>query len=159
MGDTGRAFDLYTEQKLARRIERPRLAAGEILLLINAPDRGCRRLRAAAARADAELVDAKFVMREATSANELLHGVGRFRLAQQNAVHAACQDLAELPGVEGDGGAIDAVDRRLDDDGGGAMTGVGRPAIDQAAHVFGQRRHVEGAVLRSEEHTSELQSP
>ena len=39
MGDARRAFDLYTEQKLALGIERPRLAAGEILLLINAPDR------------------------------------------------------------------------------------------------------------------------
>jgi hypothetical protein len=121
MGDAGRAFDLYSEQKLALRIERPRLAAGKILLLINAPDRRRSRLRTAAAGADAELVSAKFVVREAAGAHEFAHGLGRFRLAEQNAVHAAAQDLAELPGVVGHVGPVDAIDRRLDDDGRGAV--------------------------------------
>ena len=65
MRDPLRTFELDPEQELARRVERPRLAAGEILLLINAPDRGRRRLRPTAARAGANLVGACFVMREA----------------------------------------------------------------------------------------------
>src|SRR6185437_17010228 len=39
--DSRWAFNLYTEQKLALWIERPRLAAGKIGLLIKLPDR-CR---------------------------------------------------------------------------------------------------------------------
>src|ERR1051325_5027159 len=143
MLDAGRAFDLYTEQKLALRIERPGLAAGEILLLINAPDGSGGRLRTAAAAADTDLVDASFVVREAAGADELLHGVGRFRLAEQDAMHAASQDLAELPGIVGHVRPVDAVDRRLDDHRGRAMARVGRPAIDHAAHVVGQALHVE----------------
>src|SRR5436190_16754774 len=92
MLDAGRAFDLYTKQKLALWIERPGLAAGEILLLINAPDGRGGRLRAAATAADTDLVDACFVVREAAGADELLHRIGRFRLAEQDAVDAASQE-------------------------------------------------------------------
>src|SRR5260370_27701266 len=99
MGDARRAFDLYTEQKLALWVERPRLAAGEILLLINAPDRGRRRLRPAAARPVADLVGACFVMREAPGSDEPLHPGGRLSLLDQDAIDAARQELAELPGV------------------------------------------------------------
>src|SRR5260370_41497416 len=108
MGDTRRAFDLYTEQKLALRIERPRLAAGEILLLINAPDRGRCRLRPAAARAVADLVGACFVMREAAGGGELPHRLGRLRLAEQDAVPAAGPSPAVMPGIEGAVGASEA---------------------------------------------------
>src|SRR4029077_20852777 len=94
MSDASRAFNLYTEQKLALGIERPRLGAGKILSLFKAPDRRGGRLRAAAARAGAELVGAGLVVREAAGAHELLHGVGILGLAQQDAVHAPSQDLA-----------------------------------------------------------------
>src|SRR5207248_11550363 len=110
MLDTGRTFDLYTEQKFALGVEWPGLGALEILCLVKAPDRSGSRLRAAAAGADAELVGANFVVREPAGAHELLHRICVLRLAQQDAVHAASQDLAELPGVEGDVRAVDAVD-------------------------------------------------
>jgi hypothetical protein len=97
-----------------------------------------------------DLVGACFVVGEAAGADELLDRIGRLGLAEQDAVHAARQDLAELPGIVGDVGSVDAVDRCLDDDGGRPMAGVGRPAIDQAAHVFAERRHVEGAVLHAD---------
>jgi hypothetical protein len=48
--------------------------------------------------------------------------VRRFGLAQQDPVHAAAEDLAELPGVEADIGGIGAVDRCLDDDGRGSVS-------------------------------------
>src|SRR5258706_12273889 len=52
--DAFRALELDAEQQLALRVERPRLAAREVLVLRDAPDRRRGRLRAAAARADAE---------------------------------------------------------------------------------------------------------
>src|SRR4051812_583955 len=110
MFDAGRAFNLYTEQKLAGRRQWPRLAVGKILLLINAPDGGGRRLRSSAARADAELVGPSLVVGKAAGTHELANGVRRLRLAEQDAMGAARQDLAELPGVEGNVGAVRAVD-------------------------------------------------
>ena len=65
-------------------------------------------------------------------------------------MHAAPEDLAELPGVEADIRLIGAVHRRLDDDRRRAVSRAGRPAIDQAAHVLGQPGHVEGAVLHAD---------
>src|SRR5262249_13673779 len=150
VGDARRALDLDAEQKLAGRIERPRLATGEVFLLIDAPDGRRGRLRAAAAAADPELVHALLVVRKAAGPHELGDGVGALGLAQQDAMGAAAQDLAELPGSEGDVGPVDAVDRRLDDDGGRAMARIGRPAVDQAAHVVLQAGHVEGAVLHAD---------
>ena len=84
----GRRGGLWiAEQKLALRAERPRFTAGDVL--INAPDRGGGGLRAAAARAVANLVGACFVVREAAGADELLHRIGQFGLAKQDAVDAA----------------------------------------------------------------------
>ena len=65
-------------------------------------------------------------------------------------MHAAPEDLAELPGVEADIGGIGAVDRRLDDDGRRAVTRARRAALDEPAHVFGEARHVERPVLHSD---------
>src|SRR5690348_17236303 len=71
----------------------------------------------------------------------------RFRLAEQHAVHAAAEDLAELPCIEADIGSIGAVDRRLDDHRRRAMTRARRAALDEPAHIFGEPRHVERPVL------------
>ena len=87
------------------------------------------------------------MVRIAAGFDKSAHGIRRLRLAQQDAVHAAAQDLAELPGVEVDIGGVDAVDRRFDDDGRGAVAGARRPAVDEAAHILGEARHVERAVL------------
>ncbi len=65
-------------------------------------------------------------------------------------MHAAPEDLAELPGVVADVGFVGAVDWRLDDDRRGAVAGTGRAALDEAGHVFGQARHIEGAVLHAD---------
>ncbi len=90
------------------------------------------------------------MVRIAAGFDKRSHGLGGFGLAQQDAVHAAAEDLTELPGVEADIVGVGAVDRRLDDDGGCRMPGAGRPALDEPPHVVGKPRHVEGAVLHSD---------
>src|SRR5437764_9991289 len=89
-------------------------------------------------------------MRVAAAFDKGAHGADRLGLAQQNALHAAAEDLAELPGIKPDIRLVDAVDRRLDNDGGRAVAGAGRAALDQALHVFGEPGHVEGAVLHAD---------
>src|SRR5580704_5371409 len=86
-------------------------------------------------------------MRVAAALDKGAHRTGGLRLAQQHAVRATAEDLAELPSVETDVGGVGAVDRRLDDDSRGAMARAGRAALDQALQIFGEPRHVEGAVL------------
>ena len=86
-------------------------------------------------------------MRIAAGFDKGAHRVRRLGLAQQQAVDAAAEDLAKLPGVEADIGGVGAVDRRLDDDRRRAVTGAGRAALDQARHVFGEPGHVERAML------------
>ena len=90
------------------------------------------------------------VVRIPTRFDKGVHGVGRFRLAQQYAVHAAAEDLAELPGIEADISGVGSVDRRLDNDCGRAVPRAGRTALDQPRHVFGEPGHVEGAVLHAD---------
>src|SRR5205823_15131490 len=74
----------------------------------------------------------------------------RFRLTQQHAMHAAAEDLAELPGIEADICGVGAVDRRLDDDRRRAVTRARRATLDEAAHIFSEARHVERPVLHSD---------
>src|SRR5437016_2215294 len=62
----------------------------------------------------------------------------RSRLAQQDSVNAAAEDLAELPGVEPQIGRVGAVDRGFDNDGRRVAARTGRAALNQAAHVFGE---------------------
>ena len=95
-------------------------------------------------------IDPAAMMRIAAGFDKGAHGIRQLGLAQQNAVHAAAEDLAELPGVEADIGGVGAVDRRLDDDGRRAVARARRSALDEAAHVLGQARHVEGAVLHAD---------
>ena len=59
--------------------------------------------------------------------HEGAHRVGGLRLAEQDAVHAAAEDLAELPGVVADVHLVGAVHRRLDDHGRGAVAGPRGP--------------------------------
>ena len=67
-------------------------------------------------------------------------------------MHAAAEDLAELPGIVAHMRGVDAVDRRLDDDRRRAMARPRRPGIAHAAQVFGKARHVERAVLHADIH-------
>jgi hypothetical protein len=90
------------------------------------------------------------VVRIAAGFDKGAHGLGRLGLAQQHPVHAAAEDLAELPCVEADIGGVGAVDRRLDDDRRRAVPGVGRAAFHQPEHILGEPRHVEGAVLHAD---------
>ena len=90
------------------------------------------------------------LVRVAAGFDEGAHRVGGFRLAEQDAVHAAAEDLAELPGIEAHIRLVGAVHRRFDDHRGRAVAGAGRAAIDEAAHVFGEPGHVEGAVLHAD---------
>ena len=62
-------------------------------------------------------VDAIAMVRIAAGFDKGADGIRRFGLTQQDPVHAAAEDLAELPGVEAHIGSVGAVDRRLDDDG------------------------------------------
>ncbi len=73
-----------------------------------------------------------------------------FGLAEEQAVDAAAEDLAHLPGVVADHVFRQAVDREFDDDGGGAMAGFRRSAFDQAAHVLFKAGEVEGAMLHAD---------
>ncbi len=89
-------------------------------------------------------------MRVAAGFHEGAHGAGGFRLAQQHAMHAAPEDLAELPGIVADVLRIGAVHRRLHHHRGRPVARARRPAGDQAEHVLGQTGHVEGAVLHAD---------
>ena len=82
--------------------------------------------------------------------HEGAHGFRRFGLAEDDAVHAAAEDLPELPGIVQHIGFRGAVDGRFHHHGGGTMAGAGGAAIDQAAHVGGEAGHVEGAVLHAD---------
>ncbi len=89
-------------------------------------------------------------MRIAAGFHEGPRSLSAFRLAQQDAVHPAAEDLAELPGVIAHLRGIDAVDRRLDDHRRRAVSRAGRPGIDHAVHVLREARHVEAAVLHAD---------
>src|SRR5260370_16825396 len=56
----------------------------------------------------------------------------------------------DLAAVQSALGAIDRRSRGSPNSAGRWVAGIGRPAVDQAAHVFGQRRHVEGAMLHAD---------
>ena len=81
-------------------------------------------------RAGQRRVDPLPVVRVAAGFDKGPHRVGGFRLAQQHPVHAAPEDLAELPGVLADIRLVGAVDRRLDDDRRRAVAGTGRAVLD-----------------------------
>ena len=89
-------------------------------------------------------------MRVAAAFNEGAHRLSRLGLAHQHAMHAAAEDLAELPGVEADILPIGAVHRGFHDDRRRAVPRAGRPALDEPAHIFGEARHVEGAMLHAD---------
>ena len=91
-------------------------------------------------------------MRIAAGLDERPHRIGGLGLAQQDAMHAAAEDLAELPGVEPHVRLVGAVHRRLDDDRRRAMAGARRAAIDQAAQILGEAGHVERTVLHADIH-------
>src|SRR5262249_45368526 len=150
--------------------ERPRIALFEIFLGRDSPYRGSSRLRATAARAEPEpsagvglrcamqpvdrrgngRVDAVVMMRIAAEFDKGSDGIGRLGLPHQDPLHAAAEDLPELPGVKADIGSIGAVDRRLDDDGRCAVTRTRWAALDETPHVLGKARHVERAMLHSD---------
>jgi hypothetical protein len=88
-------------------------------------------------------------VRIATGFDEDPHGIGRFRLAQQHAVHAPAEDLAELPGIVPDVDLVCAVDRCFDDHRRRAVPGPGGTAFDEAAHVVRKAGHVERAVFHA----------
>jgi hypothetical protein len=157
------AFELDPEQQFARRVERPRVAALAVFGFGDPPDCGGGGFRAAPARADAEEVrrsgrrsglaahpgerggqgriDALLVVRVAAAFDKGAHRARGLRLAQEDAMRAAPEDLAELPGVVADIGVVSAVDRSLDDDRRGAVARAGRAALDEADQIFGEPRH------------------
>ncbi len=92
-------------------------------------------------------IDALLVVRVAAAFDKGAHRTGGLGLAQQYTVHAAPEDLAELPGVVAHVCFVGAVDRRFDDDGRGAVARARRAGFDKAGQVFGKPGHVEGAVL------------
>src|SRR6185312_2979498 len=124
------------EQQFAFRIEWPGIAALHVVLARQAPEWCRRRLRSSPARPDAEPyaargaslaigrtrgslhpgqrrrnvgIDADRIVGIAAGFHEGAHCVGRLRLAQQDAMHPAAEDLAELPGIVTDMRGIDAV--------------------------------------------------
>ena len=172
-GDPFRAFQFDTQQQFARRVERPGIAAVHVFLAGDAPDRRGGRLRAASARADTKQrpsagwadgtlkprlgggqgrVDTLQVVRVPARFDQGADGGRGFSLTQQDAVHASPEYLPELPGAGPDMVFVDAIDRGLDDDGGGAMAGAGRSAGNEAAHVGLETGHVEAAVLHADVH-------
>ncbi len=92
-------------------------------------------------------VDPVEVMRIAAAFDKRPRRARRLGLAQQNAVRPPPQDLPELPRIEPHMVLVDAVDRRLDDDGRAAVPRPCRPGIDEPGHVSEQPRHIERAVL------------
>src|SRR6267142_5254356 len=92
-------------------------------------------------------IDPGRLVRIAAGFDKGANGVRRLGLAQQDAMHPATKDLAELPGVEAHIGGVGTVDWSLDDDGRRAVPRASWAALDQTLHVFGKTRHVERAVL------------
>jgi hypothetical protein len=92
------------------------------------------------------------MMRVAAGLDECPYRIRRLGLAQQDPMHAAAEDLTELPGIEPHIRFVGAVHRCLDDDRRRAMTGTRRAAIDHAAHVIGQASHVECAMFHADIH-------
>ena len=156
------------------RIERPGIAARHVVFGGEAPHRRRRGLRAAPAGADAKVanggvspavrslqprhrrrergIDADRVVGIAAGFHEGPHRIGVFGLAQQDAVHAPGQKLAELPGIVADMRRVDAVDRRLDDNCRRGMPRARLPCVHHAAHIFAKTGHIEGAVLHADIH-------
>src|SRR5437762_4413719 len=171
------AFELDAEQQFAPRVERPGIAELAVFGFRDAADRRRARFRTAATRAETkrlclagigavavrtalaphalqrgrrEGIDTFEVMRVAAALDKGAHCAGRLGLAQQDAMHAAPEDLAELPGVVADIGDVGAVDRRLDNDCRRAVAGAGRASLDQALQIFLKPSHIEGAVLHAD---------
>ena len=97
-------------------------------------------------------VDADRVVGIAAAFHEGPHRIGAFRLTQQDTMRPAAENLAELPGIVTHMRGIDAVHRRFHDHRRRAMARPCRPGIGHAAHVGGQARHVERAVLHADIH-------
>ena len=120
IGDTLGAFQLDPQQELAARAERLRITACHVLLGRQAPYPCGSHFRPATAGTEAEPARARFtagavhsfdrrgqvridpgrMMRIAARFDKRANGAHRFRLAQQDSVNAAAEDLAELPGVK-----------------------------------------------------------
>src|SRR5207245_6516555 len=106
------------EQEFAVGVERPGIAALHVFLRRNPPYRSRSCFRAAATRAKPEAalarlsgrpahsvgrrgqggIDPRRLMRIAAAFDKGADRRCRFRLTQQHAMHAAAEDLAELPG-------------------------------------------------------------
>ncbi len=67
-------------------------------------------------------------------------------------MHAAAEDLAELPGIVTHMRGIDAIHRGFDDHRRRAVARPGRSGVDHALHVLGEPGHVERAVLHADIH-------
>ena len=67
-------------------------------------------------------------------------------------MHAAAENLAELPGVVTHMSGVDSVHRRFDDHRRRAVSRPGRPGVDEPTGIFGKAGHVESAVLHADIH-------
>ena len=95
-------------------------------------------------------IDALEVVRVARGFDEGADGSDGLGLAQEQAVDAATEELAHLPGVVADHLLRQAVDRDFHHDGRGAVAGFRGAALDQAAHVLLQPAEIEGAMLHAD---------
>ena len=94
-------------------------------------------------------VDTGEMDRIAARFDEGAHRGRGLRLAQDDPVDTAPEDLAELPRVVADVHFVRPMHRRLDHDGRSAVARPRRTAIDETPHVLGEAGEIEAAVLHS----------
>src|SRR5262249_42664418 len=137
VGHPCQALDFHSQEQFALRIEWPRISTVNVLFLTDTPHLGRRSLGAAPACPTPETApDANGAERIAARLHKGPHGVGRLRLAQQHAVHAAGEDLPALPGVIAHHHLVRAVHREFHNDCWGAMAAAGGSPVCQTPHIL-----------------------
>src|SRR5262249_20742123 len=97
------ALDLDTQQQFSMGVQGPGIGEIHVFLWAEPPHPGRRRLRTSTTGTYPETTsDTDLVHRIATRFYKRPHRISRFRLTEQHAMHAAGEDLAELPGIVAD---------------------------------------------------------
>src|SRR5215510_13298763 len=100
IGHALQALDLDTQQQFAMGVQGPGIGEVHVFLWAEPPHPGCRRLRTSTTGTNPKAAsDTDLMGRIATRLHKRPHRVSGFCLTEQDAMHAAGEDLPELPGI------------------------------------------------------------